>query len=318
MIGNIPARFRIAALLVLAVLGSLWLGISLEQVFAQGFTLDLSLWVRFIPLLLAFLLSAAFLTVISLTAPAPVRAGGIVLSAVAFGLPFMVPPNPVEIPLVFTLLIALAYSGSIMLLDYTSKRAVKTHAIFEATMFSPAYGRFFQSFVFAVGILVYFSARIPADFRFQIPEEILNPALNLVVNRVIEQVRGELGTKQFTEEQFLAELEKTGLLQVLEQQFGITLDPQEVSTPEKLTENLRQPLVDQLTADLEGLLEPYLPFLPLAAAVGMTLSLLFLTPVFALISVGAFGLIYRLLIASKFAALAQEQRQVPVLKINDD
>ena len=315
MMERIPARVKIASLLVLAIIGSLGLGFSLEAEFSRGLVSEGSWGMRFIPVVLTILLSATFLTFVSLTASRAVRAGGAALSALAFGLTFVLPPNPVEIPLGFTALLAVAYLGSIVFLDYFSRRAIKKHVVFEASMFSPAYSRFFQLFVLAVGILVYFATRLPADGRLKIPEEIINPSLNLIVNRVIEQVGGELGSSQLTGEQFIAEIEKSGLLEVLEQQFGIVLNPQDISSPQNLAEKLRQPLAEQLTKDLEDFLEPYLPFLPLAAALGAALSLFFLSSLFAWLAVGAFALTYRVLIWLRFARIEQEQRQVPVLKI---
>lgn len=306
---------KIIVLILISTLGSLWLGFSLEIILALGFTLDLSLWMYSISLIFAFLLTTSFLTVLSLTATGIFRFWGAGLAALGFVFPFILLPNPVNVPLESAASTVLTYLGASLLLDYMVVRSAKIHAVFKAAIFSNSYGRFFQVFVFAVGILVYFSAQLPAQAHLIIPKGILEPSLNLIVNRVIEQVQGELGTTKFTEEEFLAELEKTGLLSVLEQQFGITLDPQDISSPQKLAENLRQPLVAQLTADLEDLLEPYLPFFPLIAAATAVLSLLFLTPVFAWLSVVFFTLIYRLLVILKFASFEQEQRQVPVLKI---
>jgi hypothetical protein len=254
-------------------------------------------------------------TVLALVGDSLGRVIGFALAALGFGLPFFVLPNPIQIPILFALLLPLIFFGGTLLLDYYARTAVKISAIFSSSIFSTAYARFFLFFVFALGFLVYFSAQLSPQERFKVPEEVLNPALNLIVNRVIEQVQGQLGTGDFTEEQFIAELEKSGLLQVLEQQFGVTLTPEEIGSPEKLTENLREPLVAQLTQDLDNLLEPYLPFLPLVAAVGAGLSLLFLSPLFAYLSVGAFAAIYRLLVLVRFAYLAEEQRTVRVLKI---
>ncbi|OGC59685.1 hypothetical protein A2890_02160 [candidate division WWE3 bacterium RIFCSPLOWO2_01_FULL_53_14] len=307
---------KFLVLVAVTAAASLGLGFSLENIFAGGFSFDPASWMRFAPLLAAFLMTSSLFTVISLTATGAVRALGVSLSALALGLPFMISPNPVEIPLGFAFLVPLAYAGSLLFLDYLAKRAVKIHTVFEAGIFSPAYSRFFQLFVFAVGILVYFSAQLVPQARLTIPEGVLAPALNLVVNQVINQVQNQLGNEQFTEEQFLTELEKTGVLKVLEEQYGILLNPQEISTPKKLAESLRQPLAEELTRDLEGLLEPYLPFLPLATAVGVALSLLFLTPIFAWASVGVFALVYRILVALKFASFERESREVPVLKIS--
>ncbi|MDP1710715.1 MAG: hypothetical protein Q8L46_02140 [candidate division WWE3 bacterium] len=308
-------NFKIIILVVASALGGLGLGIALERIFALGFTLDIALWLRFLPLLLFFMISSTFLTILSLTAPALWRGMGIVLASMAFGLPFFLPPHPVEIPLLFAALLPLFFGAGALALCFYARRAVRIFSIFAARIFASAYTKFFLFFILAVGVLVYFSAQLPPPARFTIPEEILTPSLNLIVNRVIEQVQGELGTTQFTEEQFLAELEKSGLLDVLNQQFGFVLKPQDVSSPQKLAENLRQPLVEQLTKDLEDFLGPYLPFLPLAAAAGVALSLLFLTPVFAWLAVGFFAITYRILVWLRFARFEQEQRQVPTLKI---
>lgn len=310
-------RFNPKALALIAASAgsSLGLGFFLEIILALGFTLDLSLWVYSISLIFAFLLATSFLTILSLTATGIFRYGGIGLAALSFGLPFILSPNPINVPLESVVPTVLTYLGASLLLDYMVRKSAKIHAVFQAAIFSGSYGHFFQVFVFAVGILVFFSAQLPAQAHLIIPKEILEPSLNLVVNRVIEQVQGELGTTQFTEEEFLAELEETGLLSVLEQQFGITPDPKDINSPQKLAENLRQSLVTRLTADLEDFLEPYLPFFPLIAGAGATLSLFFLTPVFAWLSVAFFTLICRLLVILKFASFEQEQRQVPVLKI---
>jgi len=306
---------KVLVLALAASAAALGLGVSLERIFALGFTLDLALWMRFIPLILFFGVSAAFLTVLSLTVPMLWRVVGIVLAALAFGLPFSLPPQPVEIPLPFVALLPLVFGAGAITLDYYVRRAVKMSATFGGGIFASAYAKLFLFFVLAVGVLVYFSAQLAPQARFTIPEEILAPSLNLVVNRVIEQVQGELGSTQFTEEEFIKQLKEIGLLSVLEEQFGIVLDPGQIGTPEKLAENLRDPLVARLTADLEGLLEPYLPFLPLIAAGGAALSLLFLSPAFAYLAVGAFALTYRVLVWLKFARLEPELREVPVLKI---
>ena len=312
---KIPVRIRIAFLLLLVILGSLGLGFSLAAIFTRGPGLASSLGVRLVPLFLAFFLSSSFFVVLALTTKTTVRMAAVVAGAFAFGIPFLLPPIPVDIPLEFVSLVSLVYAAALLILDYTAKRTVATHSIFLARMFPNSFGRFFQIFVFSVGILVYFSSQLPLPARFEIPEGVLTPALNLVVNQVINQVQSQLGNEQFTEEQFLTELEKSGVLEVLKQQYGILLNPRDVSTPKKLAESLRQPLAEQLTRDLEGFLEPYLPFIPLATAVGVALSLLFLTPVFAWSSAGFFALVYRIMVVLKFASFELEQRQVSVLKI---
>ncbi len=306
---------KVLALVAAVVLSSAALGFLVEGAFSAGFSLNLSAWLRLVPLIISFGLATSLATVLALVGDSFNRLIGFALAAVGFGLPFFIPPNPVQIPILFALLLPLTFFGGNLLLDYYSRTAAKTTAIFSSSMFSTAYTRFFLFFVFALGFLVYFSTQITPQERFKIPEEVLTPALNLIVNRVIEQVQDQLGTKEFTEEQFIAELEKSGLLQVLEQQFGVTLNPSEIGSPQKLTENLRGPLVAQLTKDLDDLLEPYLPFLPLIAAVGAGISLLFLSPLFVYISVGAFAVVYRLLVMARLIYLAEEQRTVRVLKI---
>jgi len=312
---KIPVRIRIAFLLLLVILGSLGLGFSLAAIFTRGPGLASSLGVRLVPLFLAFFLSSSFFVVLALTTKTTVRMAAVVAGAFAFGVPFLLPPIPVDIPLEFVSLVSLVYAAALLILDYTAKRTVATHSIFLARMFPNSFGRFFQIFVFSVGILVYFSSQLPLPTRFNIPEGVLAPALNLVVNQVINQVQSQLGNEQFTEQQFLTELEKSGVLEILERQYGILLNPQDISTPKKLAESLRQPLTAQLTSDLEDMLEPYIPFLPLATTVGVALSLLFLTPVFSWTSVGFFALVYRIIVALKFASFEQEPREVSVLKI---
>jgi hypothetical protein len=315
MMEKIPARIRIAVLLILAISGSLGLGFSLAGIFAKGPGLEAFLGARLVPLFLAFFFSGSFFLVLSLTTKAIVQMSAVFVCSIAFGFPFLLQSGSIDIPLGFVALVSFVYAAALLTLNYTAKRAVATHSIFLARMFSNSYGRFFQIFVFSVGILVYFSSQLSIQVRFNIPEGVLAPALNLVVNQVINQVQSQLGNEQFTEEQFLTELEKSGVLKVLEQQYGILLNPQDVSTPQKLAEGLRQPITEQLTHDLEGLLEPYLPLLPLATAVGVALSLLFLTPIFAWSSAGFFALVYRIMVFLKFASLEQETRQVTVLKI---
>jgi len=306
---------KFLVLIAVTAVASLGLGFSLAGIFAKGPGLEASLGARLVPLFLSFFLSSSFFLVLALTTRAIVRMMAVIVCALAFGLPFLFPSSPIDISLVFVALVSLVYAFALLTLDYTARRTVATHSVFLARIFSHSYGRFFQIFVFSVGILVYFSSQLPLPARFEIPEGVLTPALNLVVNQVINQVQSQLGNEQFTEEQFLTELEKSGVLEVLKQQYGILLNPRDVSTPKKLAESLRQPLAEQLTRDLEGFLEPYLPFIPLATAVGVALSLLFLTPVFAWSSAGFFALVYRIMVVLKFASFELEQRQVSVLKI---
>lgn len=306
---------KILALVAAVTLASAALGFLVEGVFSSGFDLNFSAWLRFLPPVLAFVLMTSLMTVLALVGDSFSRVTGFALAALGFGLPFYIPPNPIQIPVLFALLLPVTFLGGTLLLGHYARTAAKASAVFSSSIFSIAYTRFFLFFVFALGSLVYFSAQITPQERFKIPDEVLDPALNLIVNRVIEQVQDQLGTQEFTEEQFIAELEKSGLLQVLEQQFGVTLKPEEIGSSAKLTESLREPLVAQLTKDLDNLLEPYLPFLPLVAAVGAGLSLLFLSPLFVYLSVGAFAVVYRLLVMSRFAYLAEEQRTVRILKI---
>lgn len=306
---------KILVLVGAVALASASLGFAVEGVFSAGFSRDSSAWLRLGWPVLSFAGVASLTTVLALGGDSLGRTIGLMLAALGFGWPFFVLPNPIPIPGPLTLFLPLIFFGGTLLLDYSARTAAKVSVIFSSLIFFTAYARFFLFFVFALGFLVYFSAQPAPQERFKIPEEALNPALNLVVNRMIEQVQGQLGTGDFTEEQFIAELEKSGLLEVLEQQFGITLTREEIRSPEKLIENLREPLVAQLTQDLDNLLEPYRPLLPLAAAVGVGLSLLFLSPLFAFLSAGAFAVIYRLLVLVRFAYLAEEQRTVRVLKI---
>ncbi len=306
---------KILVLIGAVVLVAVGLGLSLEGVFAAGFQFDSSAWTRLVPVVLAFVVTVSLMTVLSLVGRTAERGLGFALAAAGFGLPFLVSPNPILIPILFTLLLPTTFFGGTLLLDYHVRSAVKSSAVFSSSLFSTAYARFFLFFVFALGVLVYFSAQPAPQERFKIPENMLNPALNLIVNRVMEQVQGQLGTQTFTEEQFLAELKRSGLLQALERQFGVSLTPEKIRSPEDLTESLREPLVAQLTQDLEDLLGPYLPFLPLVAAVGAGLSLLFLGPVFVYLSRGAFALTYRVLVWLHFAYWAEETRTVKVFKV---
>jgi len=273
---KIPARIKIAALLVLAILGSLGLGFSLAGIFAEGPGLESFLGMRLVPLFLAFFFSGSFFLVLSLTTKTIVRMTAVVVCSLAFGFPFLLHSGSIDIPVGFVTLVSLIYAAALLSLDYTAKRAVATHSIFLARMFPDSYGHFFKIFVFSVGILVYFSSQLSLQARFTTPEEVLAPALNLVVSQIINPIQSQLGNEQFTEEKVLTE---------------------------------------QITHDLEGLLEPYFPFLPLATAVGVALSLLFLTPIFAWSSTGFFALVYRVMVVLKFASFEQESRQVPVLKI---
>ena len=301
------------------VLSSLGLAFFMEGIFAAGFKLDLSLWMSFIPLVLLFPLLVSLASIFSITAPLRVRAAGYGLAAAAFGLVFMVPPTPISIPQPFPLLLSLIYLAGLGVLDYFSGYAVKIHAIFSPRIFAAAFSRFFLFFALAAGFLVYFSAQVP-DPRLQIPEGVLDPALDLVLERVFDQLQSELGTGQFTQEEFLAELEKSGFANFLEEEYGITLEESELSSPEELVESIRAPLAVQLAQDVENFMQEYLgpllPYLPLAAGIGAALSLLFLTPVFGLLTMGAFAGLYRILIRFKFARLEDETRSVPVLKID--
>ncbi len=306
---------KILALAAVVVLSSAGLGFSLEHLFSTSLKLDLSSGLLLLPLLLAFLLTTSFATVLSLVAGPLARGFGFVLAAVGFGLPFFLPPAAVRVPDLFVFLLPLAFFGGLLLLDYSVRGTMKASALFASGIFSTAYTRFFLFFVFAVTLLVYFSVQLDSQGHFKVPEEILKPPLELVVDRVIEQIQGQLGTQKVTEEEFIAELERSGLLQVLEQQFGVVLNPEEIGSSEELTESLREPLVAQLSQDLEDVLGPYLPFLPLILAVGTGLSILVLSPVLALLSVASFALVYRFLVRVRFAHLAEEQRTVSVLKV---
>jgi len=302
------------------ILSSLGLAFFMEGVFAEGFRLDLSLWIRFAPLILFYLLLVSLTSVFAVTAPLKVRAAGYVLSAAAFGLIFIVPPSPISIPQPFPLIIPLIHLAGLAVLDYFSGYTVRIHSIFAGKIFSSAFNKFFIFFALAAGFLVYFSARVPDGSQFRIPEGVLDPALDLVLERVFDQLQAEVGTGQFTQEDFLAELERTGFLNVLEQQYGITLEESELSSPEDLVESIREPLAVQLAQDAEEFMQEYLgplmPYLPLAAGIGAALSLFFLTPIFGVLAIGAFEGLYRLLIWIKVARLEEETRPVQVLKVD--
>ena len=317
---NLSFNPKALTLAVLVGLGSLALGSFLERVFTAGFSLDFSYWMRFIPLVLSFLFTVSFLTVLSVTASRIWRAGGYALGVLGFGLPFFIAPQAVSIPLHFTFLLPFVYLVGLLVFNFEARRMTKVYSVFAAWMFSRVYNRFFLFFAIAVGVLVYFSSQVAPDSRFEVPEGVLDPALDIIIERVIGQVGSDLGTEQFGQEQFLEELKTSGLLEVLEQQFGIIIDAEDITSAQDLTEGLKEPLAQQLTADLEGFVEdflgPYLPFLPLFAAVGAALSMLFLSPVFSILSVGFFGVFYRSLVLVKFARFEEETRQVPVLKVD--
>ncbi|NIT03728.1 hypothetical protein GTO10_02230, partial [Candidatus Saccharibacteria bacterium] len=219
----------------------------------------------------------------------------------------------------FRLFLPFLYLGALLVLDYVSRRAVSTRSIFSSTMFGASYSRFFFFFTVIGGFLVYFSTQHSAVSQFKVPEEVLNPTLNFVVDRAIEQVQEQFGSQELSEEQFLEELKKTGLLEVLQEQFNITLGEGEVGTPDRLAQNLSESLREQLGQDLDlfiaDFLGPYLPFIPLIASLGVALSLLFLTPVFTLFCIGVFELVYRGLVGLRVLKFEEETRQVRVLKI---
>jgi len=140
----------------------------------------------------------------------------------------------------------------------------------------------------------------------------------MVLNSVVGKVQSQLGTAQFSQEEFITQLKDSGLAGVLEQQFGIRLEDMEFTSPSDLAESLRVPLAKQLAEDLEGFVEgflgPYLPFIPLIAAFGVAASLLFVNPVFSWASVGFFALVYRGLILTRFARFETETREVSAFK----
>lgn len=311
---------KVIVLAIVAALGSATLGFLLERLFASGFVVGLSVWQRFCPLIISFLVTVSLLTVLSVVGDRVGRVVGFIISALAFSFPFFAAPHAITIPQPFPFLVPLVYFGGLLLFDYYVQRAVRVHAVFASWIFSSAYAKFFFFFTLVVGILVYFSAQVPSWEQFKIPEGMLDPALDVIIGQVVAQLQSQLGTEQFSQKQFLEELKKSGLLEILEDQFGISLEEEELVSPQELTENLRGPLAEQLTEDLEGFIEnflgPYLPFLPLIVAVGVALSLLFLSPVFSILSVAVFGLIYRGLLLARFARLEEESRQVPVLKIS--
>lgn len=317
---NFSFNPKAITLAVLVGLGSFALATFLERVFTVGFSLDFSYWMRFIPLVLSFLFTVSFLTVLSVTASRLWRAIGYALGILGFGLPFFVAPQVVSIPFYFAFLLPFVYLIALLMFNYEARRMTKVYAVFAAWMFSRVYNRFFLFFAIAVGVLVYFSSQVVPESKFEVPEGVLDPALDIIIERVVGQVGAELGTEQFSQEQFLEELKTSGLLEVLEQQFGVTIDESDVTSAKDLTEGLREPLAQQLTADLEGFAEdflgPYLPFLPLFAAIGVALSILFLTPVFSILSIGLFAVFYRTLVWTKFARFEEETRQVPALKID--
>ncbi|GMR19007.1 MAG: hypothetical protein BMS9Abin34_131 [Patescibacteria group bacterium] len=309
-------QVKTALLVAVVVGGSAALGFFLERVFAPGFAWDLSVWPRLWPLVVSFLILASFLTVFSISSNRIWRMGGYILAAFGFGVPFFVAPEIITIPPPFPALLPLIYLGGLGAFDYYAQRAVKVYAVFASWMFSSVYAKFFFFLTLAVGILVYFSAQLPPQAQFEIPKEILNPSLNLVIDQVVGQVQSQMGMEQFNQDKFLEELKKSGVLQVLEEQFGVSLKEEQLTSPQKLTESLRGPLAERVTEDLEGMLEPYLPFLPLAAAVGVAFSILFLTPILAWLSVLSFAALYKGLVLIRFARLEEEPRQVPVLKVD--
>ena len=318
---NLPQtfNFKFAAFAGLVALLNFLLGLALDRVFAAGFSLNLSLWMRFLPLILVYLLATSTTLVFAATLPFAWRQIGYTLGALGFGLPFLLSPHPVTLPVPFVFIFMVVHLIGLTVFDFYARQAIKNYAVFNGMMFWSTFNRIFLSLTLIVGFLVYFSATIPTDLQFKIPEGYLDPALDLVINQVVSQVQSELGTEQFTQEQFLAQLRESGLLEVLEQQFGIKPEEIKFRNPQELVESLREPLAVQLTRDVEeslnSILEPYLPYLPLAAAVGVLLSLLFLSPIFGYLAVGFFEIFYRLLVWAKILELKPEMRPVTVLKL---
>ena len=318
---NLPKtfNFKFAAFAGAVALLNFGLGMALERIFAAGFQLELSLWVRFLPFVLLYLLTTSTTLVFAATLPFAWRQIGYTLAALGFGLPYFFPPHAVSLPTPFVFIFMVVHLVGLTVFDFYTRQAIKNFAVFTAAMFWSTFNRIFLSLTLIVGFLVYFSATIPTDLQFKIPEGYLDPALDLVINQVVSQVQSELGTEQFTQEQFLAQLRESGLLEVLEQQFGIKPEEIKFRNPQELVESLREPLAVQLTRDVEeslnSILEPYLPYLPLAAAVGVLLSLLFLSPIFGYLAVGFFVIFYRLLVWAKILELKPEMRPVTVLKL---
>ncbi|MEX1061595.1 MAG: hypothetical protein WEC39_00550 [Patescibacteria group bacterium] len=318
---NLPKtfNFKFAAFAAVVALLNLGLGWALERVFAAGFRLELSMWARFLPLVLVYLLTSSTTLIFAATLPFAWRQVGYTLAALGFGLPFLLPPHPVNIPTPFVFIFMVVHLVGLTVFDFYTRQTIKNYAVFIVMMFWSTFNRLFLGLTLIVGFLVYFSATIPADLQFKIPQEYLDPALNLVINQVIGQVQSELGTEKFTEEQFLAQLRETGLLELLQQQYGIDPKDLEFRNPQDLVESLREPLAVQLSRDVEeslnNILEPYLPYLPLAAAVGVLLSLLFLSPILGYLAVGFFAVFYRTLVWAKILEFKPEMRPVSVLKL---
>lgn len=140
--------------------------------------------------------------------------------------------------------------------------------------------------LFCSGFFFSYRSRIEAE-GFEAPVELIDKVIELTGSAALEFITREIASTSklpdqeavFTE--IPEELGEAGLIETLEQEFGIKIDRVPQSSADLMT-MIKPALRDKISQQIEDMLNPYLPFIP------AIMSVLFFLSLFPFATIGAF------------------------------
>lgn len=212
-------------------------------------------------------------------------------------------------------IVGLIFLLGLLLLDYAAYRAKSMYTFFGARIFGGAISRFTFLLILSLSFMFFFSPLNQKTSGAVLPTKVLDPIFDIVVERLIERVAKDVGAESLPDEEKLAALKEAGLFLVIEQQFGIKLDPTQIKTLPQLIFAVRQPLAKDLQNQIDKFIAPYRRFIPLISAFILALTLSIVLPLASPLGVFILFLVYKTGLLLKILKFEYISKEIPQLAI---
>jgi len=177
-----------------------------------------------------------------------------------------------------------------------------------------------MTILFCVGFFFSYRSRIEQE-GFKAPAALIDKVVDLTGRSALEMITSQIANtsklpnQKAVFEEIPEELMEAGLMETLEQEFGIKIDRVPQSSADLMT-MVKPALRDKISQQIEDLLAPYTPFIPTLISLSIFLSLLPLATIGAFFVIPALSLTFKVLEALKLIEEKTETVEVTRLTLS--
>jgi len=177
-----------------------------------------------------------------------------------------------------------------------------------------------MTILFCVGFFFSYRSRIEQE-GFKAPAALIDKVVDLTGRSALEMITSQIANtsklpnQKAVFEEIPEELMEAGLMETLEQEFGIKIDRVPQSSADLMT-MVKPALRNKISQQIEDLLAPYTPFIPTLISLSIFLSLLPLATIGAFFVIPALSLTFKVLEALKLIEEKTETVEVTRLTLS--